>query len=625
MEILVIFKTHLDLGYTDLAANIEEKYMKSFIPHALDLAEKTRGTGDEFIWTTGSWLIDRFLESSEENRARMERAIEGGMITWHALPFTTHVEMMDAPLYEYGLSIAKKLDKRFGKSTIAAKSTDVPGFTKAAVPLLADAGIRLVHIGVNSVSAMPELPPVFRWRVGGREIIVIYDRSYGGITPLPGTDKLLCFAMTGDNQGPQNPEDICAFYERVRAEYPGAYVHASTLDEAARALIDADPELPVFEGEIGDSWNHGYQSDPAKQMTYRAMLRYARTLPDDEREKVYAELLKVAEHTCGGCGKRFVNDDGNYARRDFELARSTGKYAFSESTWKEQRDYVTAAVNSLDGEHRREAEKLVAEYRSPLPPVSTDRLEIEKPFDLGRFSMIIGNDGAVRGLRLDGAERTEKWRRLFRIEYEVFSHADTMRFGDQYFRSIQGWGYDDFTKLGLDESPNSHILAGVHVDRLYRLGNSVVCHMSAEPCLTEKYGCPERFTLTLSADGDTLRGDVAWYNKPASRIPEGIWLSFDGGDGDMAVRKLGMWIDPRETVRGGGRSLHGTDFGARCGGIEVESPDCSLLTFGGGLWNFDNRVPVEGDPLRFCLYDNQWNTNFPFWYGDDARFRFIIR
>lgn len=112
MEILVVFKTHLDLGYTDLAANIEKKYIENYIPHALDLAEKMKGSADEFIWTTGSWLIQRFLDSSDENRSRMEKAIEDGLISWHALPFTMHIEMMDKPLYEYGLTLSKKLDER---------------------------------------------------------------------------------------------------------------------------------------------------------------------------------------------------------------------------------------------------------------------------------------------------------------------------------------------------------------------------------------------------------------------------------------------------------------------------------------------------------------------------------
>lgn len=623
MEILLIFKTHLDLGYTDLAANVERRYMEDFIPHALDLAFEMQGDEENFIWTTGSWLITRYLEKSPD-APRMERAINEGLIAWHALPFTMHVEMMDAPLYEYGLGISKKLDERFGRTTVAAKCTDVPGFTKAAVPLLAKAGVKLVHIGVNPVSAVPDVPPIFRWRVGDSEVVVIYDKTYGAITPLPGTDKLLCFAMTNDNCGPQSAEDIKAFYDKLRAEYPGAKLRAATLNEVAQALLEADPALPVFDGEIGDSWAHGYQSDPRKQMTYRAMLRYARTLPVSQRETVYAELLKVAEHTCGLCGKRYINDDGNYRRPDFELAKSSGKYAYAELSWREQRDYVSSAVSALDADFDVRAGNLTNEWKCTLPPVTTDRIEIGKPFELGRFTMTIGNDGAVSSLALDKKPVIESWRRLFRFEYELFSHADAIRFGEQYFKKKESWGYDDFTKPGLDESPNSHILAGAHAERLYRLGDSVVCHLSCEPTLHEKYGCPERFTLKLTADGDRLCGDFAWYGKPASRIPEGLWLSFDGGAGDMAVRKLGVWIDPRDTVRNGGRSLHGTDFGARLGGLEIETLDCSLLSFGGGLWDFSNRVPSEGDALRFCLCNNQWNTNFPFWYGEDARFRFTV-
>lgn len=624
MEILVIFKTHLDLGYTDLAANVERRYMEEFIPHALDLAEAMKDSEDNFVWTTGSWLIDRFLKRSPD-AARMERAINDHLIAWHGLPFTMHVEMMDAPLYKYGLSISKRLDEKFGRKTIAAKSTDVPGFTKAAVPLLAKAGIKLVHIGVNPVSAVPDVPNIFRWQVDDSEIFVIYDKSYGGITPIPGTDKLLCFAMTNDNQGPQNPDDIKAFYDDLRAKYPGAKIRATDLNEVAAALVEADPELPIFTGEIGDSWAHGYQTDPRKIMTYRTMLRYAADLPDLQKESVYSELLKVAEHTWGTCGIKYINDDGNYCRKDFELARKMGKYAYSELSWQEQRDYVNAAVSALEADFDSRAKNLTNEWRVNMPPIRTDRIEVGKPFELGRFNMTVGNDGSIYCLKLDGEDKIPSWQRLFRFEYELFSHTDTMRFGEQYFRARQGWGYDDFTKRGLDESPNSHILAGAHVEKLYRFADSVILHMSCESVLNEKYGCPEKFTLKLTVENDKLCGDFAWYGKPASRIPEGMWLCFDGNDGDMAVRKLGMWVDPRETVRNGGRSLHGTDHGVRVGKMEIESLDCSLVTFGGGLWNYSNRVPSEGDEVRFCLYNNQWNTNFPFWYDEDARFRFVVK
>ena len=33
-KILVVFKTHLDIGFTDFAENVTEKYMNEFIPGA---------------------------------------------------------------------------------------------------------------------------------------------------------------------------------------------------------------------------------------------------------------------------------------------------------------------------------------------------------------------------------------------------------------------------------------------------------------------------------------------------------------------------------------------------------------------------------------------------------------
>ena len=64
MEVLVVFKTHLDLGYTDLASNVMNRYMTDYIPRALDLAEALEGTEDSFIWTTGSYLIEQFMKTS---------------------------------------------------------------------------------------------------------------------------------------------------------------------------------------------------------------------------------------------------------------------------------------------------------------------------------------------------------------------------------------------------------------------------------------------------------------------------------------------------------------------------------------------------------------------------------
>ena len=58
----VIYKTHLDVGYTALAEDVLERYVNVFIPQALDTAEQVNRSGAHpFVWTAGAYLIDYFL------------------------------------------------------------------------------------------------------------------------------------------------------------------------------------------------------------------------------------------------------------------------------------------------------------------------------------------------------------------------------------------------------------------------------------------------------------------------------------------------------------------------------------------------------------------------------------
>src|SRR5262249_49821235 len=143
----IVFKTHLDVGFTDFAQTVTASYFENYIPSAIRLAKELRERGGEerFIWTTGSWLIYEYLErATVAQRKLLEDAILAGDIVWHGLPFTTHTELMDVSLFKYGLSLSQALDQRFGRKTIAAKMTDVPGHTRAIVPLLEEAGIQFL-------------------------------------------------------------------------------------------------------------------------------------------------------------------------------------------------------------------------------------------------------------------------------------------------------------------------------------------------------------------------------------------------------------------------------------------------------------------------------------------------
>lgn len=207
-KIHLIFKTHLDIGFTNSGDSVIKTYMNNFIPNTLNLTESLRQskTNERYRWTTGSWLISEFLNSQDSGmKKRMENAIKNGDITWHALPFSTQTELSDSSLYDLGIQISKNLDKRFGKKTISAKMTDVPGHTRSLIPILAKNGIRFLHIGVNPASTAPDIPALFKWCApDGSSIIVMYQQEYGDQFVLPGTDVMVDIRFTNDNLGPHS-------------------------------------------------------------------------------------------------------------------------------------------------------------------------------------------------------------------------------------------------------------------------------------------------------------------------------------------------------------------------------------------------------------------------------------
>ena len=65
-KVNLIFKTHLDVGFTDLADNVVHKYFKCYIRDAIKTADyfrKSVRTGEfRYVWTVGSWLISEYLK-----------------------------------------------------------------------------------------------------------------------------------------------------------------------------------------------------------------------------------------------------------------------------------------------------------------------------------------------------------------------------------------------------------------------------------------------------------------------------------------------------------------------------------------------------------------------------------
>lgn len=677
----VVFKTHLDIGFTDLAENVIEQYLFDFIPRALDLAE---AIPEKFVWTTGSWLIDYYLNSpkiSEINKKRLETAIQKGTICWHGLPFTTHTELMDEELLCYGLSLSNKLDKRYGKKTIAAKMTDVPGHSQGMIPSLNQAGIRYLHIGVNASSAVPDVPKLFRWQFEGKEVIVQYADDYGEVFLNEAWDTGIYFAHTHDNMGPPGSVDeVLEMFKQLEMNYPDYEIVASTLDAYAQSLQPYVNELPIINQEIGDSWIHGIASDPLKIADFKRLLQFrnkwvkeGKLLVDSkEYQEMSNYLLMVPEHTWGGNGNVFLPDYRNYLLADFHKARAEDNIQFNhnrktmdfadlmayistdiedtemnkkrsfqryEQSWKEQRDYVKEALSVLPRALQEEFNN--RSRQSEEIHWSQESIAFGKVYQFENIEISFGTAGEITKLCISEKEYLSAEKSFGKLSYERYDHTDYAQFFKDYSRLTQqtsGWALGDFGKRGIEAYKqitheqivpyvvHSSIAKEKQKNRVY-----IQFELNYPKQAVEQYGLPEKNSLTYCLDTEkrTLELSYQWENKQANRMPESYWL-----ETSIQVESPGLWramklnhsIDFLTTVQAGNRAMHccteeGMVYSDFQRTIKIQSIDAPLFSIGGRkVLDFSNHQPEPNEGLYVNLYNNIWGTNFPAWFEDDMTY-----
>ncbi|HEY9009528.1 MAG TPA: DUF5054 domain-containing protein [Devosia sp.] len=607
----LVFKTHLDIGFTDHAAKVRTQYHERFIPQAIETGEHFFEENPEepkFIWTTGAWLIADHLATQPWDRvARLERAIERGLIRWHALPFTTHSELMSPDLFRAGLSYSAELDKRFGKTTTAAKMTDVPGHTLGIVPLLAQAGVKFLHLGVNTASPPPEAPDIFRWRApDGSEVVVMYQKSYGATHFPEGFDEGLSFAHTSDNIGPQSVPQTADVYRELARQHPDVTVKASTLDAYGEVLWGRRTEFPVVDIELGDSWIHGAGSDPIKLKRFLALQRlydqFAAEGLTNERRAFGRGLAMVAEHTWGVDIKSYLRDETAWDRAEFERLRKTDyRFAYTEQSWGEQRAYMDAAVATLGTADLdralavQEPEDVGAEgWRVERGPTG-DVVSITSPAG----HAIIGANGSLLGYR-----------------YESYDAADVDAHMDSYLTHREVWAVLDHCKPGLERAKTAR-------SSVYAPAPDGMMNAAAHAEL----GAPARVDYGFRAlDENRLEISVRMINKPANRMPEASFVTFTPADaGDWEFLKMGLWQTAGRVAPFGGGQLQAV-FGVRGKGFEITPLDAPLVAPAASpFMPFEKRPPDFSGGVRFNLHNNKWGTNFPMWWEGDFSARFVVR
>lgn len=630
-KVYVVFKTHLDVGFTDLSSVVTQRYITEFIPKALDVSEKLRAenASEKYVWTTGAWLIWKYLHTASSKEVeRLEAAIRRGDIVWNSVPYTVESESMNRDLFETCLLLSHKLDEKYGKKTIAAKMTDVPGHTRSIVAPMSRAGIRFLHIGVNPACPIPGVPEFCRWRdTDGSELILVYQQDYGSENILPGGKAVISINFTGDNHGPHPYEKVKAIYADLHKRYPKARLIASSFNEIAEELIAMQDQLPVVTSEIGDTWIYGYGSAPIRMAKFRALSElYSQWLRGKKIDKnsdaalnFALELGLIAEHTQGVDVKTHLQNWDKYDTDLFLSARSTAPFRKAEASWKELDDYIYNAIQYLPQNLQAEALAKMKEIDEPVVPSFTEKSQSVASTP---WQAVVLKNGI---LKIEG------------LSYQMYDATDYQHYLDNYLRAHYGWALADIGKPGLDKSKAVSVsLPAQTIKQEVRKEKKGIRTVS-ELVFPERPGVdrqvyPEKMYVDVLEYRNGKKAEVTLTikDKPAVRLPEAYWLSFNTDDIlSVVAEKVGERVDLFDVVEKGNRQQHGidryVDLVTSSGTIRIWSEAAFLVNVGEARGiNYSLEYPDKKGGVHFNLSNNLWNTNFRMWNEGSLTYRFTI-
>jgi hypothetical protein len=657
-RVLVIFKCHFDAGFANTQANIIREYFDIYFPRAIQVAKEMRASGeDRYVWTTGSWLLYQYLqEASPALRQQMDEAVHRGDIAWHALPFTWQTEFMDPTLIQGALGLSKSLDQRYGRTTIGAKLTDVPGHSRGLIRPLVQGGVTFLDVGANELCTRPQVPLLCTWKnASGDSIILMYHQGYGGTVVVPGSDLAVAISMRGDNSGPHTPDEIRSIYAQLRRRFPNAQIKATDLTEIAHAVEPYGHQLPVITSEMGDTWIHGVSSDPVKTARYREFTRLRRKwimegklVPGQGVDlAMLPSLLLAPEHTWGADTKLYLDYD-HYTPAQLAQVLDTKPYRTMAFSWEEKRNDLRDAIAALPVNLRREAEERM-NMLAVIEPTTAGLMEhtAGEEIDTRHYSLIIDpHTGSI--CRLRNKKTNRDWasseRPLALFVYQTLSQDDYQRFATSYAlhydthpEILQDLGKPKMTALG----PESREWMP-HVERCWsgkeEALHRVLVQLKFLESPLQKAGItawPEKLYLEIVLpDRDPIvQLNFYWFNKAPQRLPESMWLSFlpvAPEEQAWMLTKVDEPVSPFDVVPGGNRHMHAISdtirYQTQQEELSISSMDAPLLALGKRTpLYFSYEQPRVKEGIHFNLYNNVFGTNYILWFSEAMRFRFEIR
>ena len=191
-EIIVVCKTHYDIGYSARVKDLIPFYRTTMIDRALSIMDQAGNLPPEqqFAWTAPGWVMAKVLEDwpgqTPERKRHLETALKAGKFATHALPFTVQSDFMEPEDFARGFQFSSFVSRKYGLPLPrGAKMTDVPSHSRALATALAQGGVKFMHIGCNWPTGCVKYPPLFWWEgPDGSRVLMMYSCIYGTCTAL---------------------------------------------------------------------------------------------------------------------------------------------------------------------------------------------------------------------------------------------------------------------------------------------------------------------------------------------------------------------------------------------------------------------------------------------------------
>ena len=634
MKVIAVFKTHVDIGFTDLPRKILASYSSKLLLRVVEACEASENSEHPLVWTMPAFVLHYVLRHARPAlKARTERLIREGKIVWHALPCTLRTEFFTGYELRKTLYFAKELSRIYDKPMpIAAKMTDVPGHTEALVDALVEGGVKFLHLGCNPASTPPEVPRLFFWESkSGNRILVCYDKDYGGnVIPPEGYPFPVHLSMnvSGDNKGVHPAGEIAKLEEALKAYDAEAEFVVGTMDDFARALLSEDlSALPVIRGELGDTWTAGVGAFPEATIAlgkarvyYERVSRFLAERGDDSFSALEREYLENAllfgEHSGGVDVKRLITPRRAYEKRELREALKTEPSQYAESGWNDERRWAEKARRSAARLRRLVEEKYGVSFREDKTLSNTNGFTVEIA------------DGGIRLYdRARGKTITVSYL------YEVIGRDTIDRYLDTYLTQKVDWSLADFGRYKMDGTNTYPDVEDMRFAPTLCNKKKGVQRASAtyrgNADSFALYGDAEEIRIRAVREGEGVRITVSLKNKQPTLYAEGGYLCFDLGEAPTALTlcKSGVEIDPAlDIVPKANSALFAVNY-VRADGVEIRPIHSPLVCFGEPKIYRCNTAPFrfpENGKVYCNLFNNMWATGCPQWIQGDFTYEFFL-